>query len=50
MMAVDHDHATNRVRGILCSNCNRGIGLLGDSPEIINKAIDYLISHKPTDS
>lgn len=41
-LAVDHDHATNRVRGYLCNNCNRGIGLLKDSVEILGKAIEYL--------
>lgn len=39
---VDHDHKTGRVRGILCANCNSGIGLLGDNPATIRAAIDYL--------
>jgi hypothetical protein len=41
-LAVDHDHKTNQVRGFLCSNCNRGIGLLKDDVEVMKKAIDYL--------
>ena len=41
-LAVDHDHKTNRVRGYLCNNCNRGIGLLKDDVEVMKKAIDYL--------
>ena len=41
-LAVDHDHNTNKIRGLLCSNCNRGLGLFRDSTEILEKAIDYL--------
>ena len=44
-LAVDHCHDTNKVRGLLCQNCNRGIGLLDDNPEVLQKAIDYLLSH-----
>jgi hypothetical protein len=39
---VDHDHVSNRVRGLLCSKCNQAIGLLGDSVENLKKAIEYL--------
>ena len=41
-LAVDHDHKTNRVRGYLCNNCNRGIGLLKDDVEVMKRAIVYL--------
>lgn len=40
--AVDHDHKTNLIRGILCDKCNRGIGLLGDSVEMLASALEYL--------
>jgi hypothetical protein len=41
---VDHDHETGIIRGILCGPCNRGIGLLQDSPEVIGRAWAYLKS------
>ena len=41
-LAVDHDHNTGKVRGLLCDKCNRGIGLLGDSPEVVLNAFRYL--------
>jgi len=40
--AVDHDHATNFIRGLLCHQCNKGLGSLGDSIEGVQKALDYL--------
>lgn len=39
---VDHCHETGKVRGLLCNNCNCGIGNLQDSVEIVKKALDYL--------
>ncbi|MDX2676219.1 endonuclease VII domain-containing protein [Streptomyces soliscabiei] len=47
---VDHCHQTGRVRGVLCFNCNSGLGLLGDDPAAVNRAADYLEGNawKPT--
>ena len=41
-LAVDHCHKTNKVRGLLCSNCNHGIGNLRDSIHLLESALRYL--------
>ena len=45
-LAVDHDHQTGKIRALLCSSCNTGIGNLGDSPFRLRKAAAYLDYHK----
>lgn len=41
-LAVDHNHVTNAVRGLLCIKCNMGIGCLQDDPSILQASIEYL--------
>lgn len=41
-MPVDHCHTTGKVRGLLCTACNRALGLFKDSPDILASAISYL--------
>ena len=43
---IDHCHTTNRVRGILCHNCNTALGLLKDNKQTLQNMIDYVNKHK----
>jgi Recombination endonuclease VII len=45
-LAVDHCHGTGAIRGLLCSDCNTGIGKLKDDPAVLRKAADYLEKFK----
>ena len=39
---LDHCHTTKRIRGLLCNNCNRGLGHFKDNPTLLVKAVEYL--------
>lgn len=41
-LVMDHNHKTGQIRGLLCSRCNHGIGMLGDHPIVLDKAAAYL--------
>jgi len=41
-LAVDHNHDTGEIRGLLCTDCNTGLGLLQDDPELLKLALSYL--------
>lgn len=43
---VDHCHETGIVRGLLCSDCNAGLGKLGDTYEAIERVLEYLKDFK----
>ena len=41
-LAVDHCHTTDKIRGLLCFECNTGIGKFGDNPQLIERAANYV--------
>jgi len=44
-LVVDHDHETGEVRGLVCVGCNSGIGHMGDDPQRLRSAAQYLENH-----
>lgn len=45
-LAVDHDHQSGKIRDLLCSACNRGLGHFYDRPELLVSAANYLNTHR----
>ena len=45
-LGVDHNHSTGKVRGLLCTNCNRALGYLKESEESVINLLNYIKCHK----
>lgn len=45
--SIDHCHSTSVVRGLLCNDCNRGLGLFKDNPEALENAAKYIRASRP---
>ena len=41
-LVIDHNHRTNKIRGLLCGNCNSAIGFMKENIQTLNNAINYL--------
>lgn len=48
-LAVDHNHCTGKVRGLLCVKCNKAIALFYENLALLDKAKDYLLRHSKSE-
>ena len=44
-LVLDHDHESGAPRGVLCSRCNKALGFVQDSIEVLDKLKEYLMKH-----
>ena len=42
---IDHHHGTGQIRAMLCDNCNKGIGMFMDDPQLLSAAAQYVFVH-----
>ncbi len=45
-LCIDHDHTTGVIRGLLCTQCNTGLGMFKDNPDFLTEACFYLYKNK----
>ncbi len=45
VLFIDHDHATGKIRSLLCHNCNAAIGLFDEDPAVLRRAATYIEHH-----
>jgi hypothetical protein len=43
-LCLEHDHETGEFRGLVCSECNTGMGMFKDNLDLLEKAIDFLLN------
>ena len=43
---IDHNHKTNKIRGLLCPTCNSGLGMFQDSTSVLYRAAEYLSKNR----
>lgn len=48
-LCIEHDHTTRSVRGLCCNQCNTGISMFQDKPDLLIQAAEYLINAKIDD-
>lgn len=48
-LCVDHNHTTNAIRDLICTNCNHALGKARENPEILRAMADYLERHAQRD-
>ena len=42
-LVIDHSHQSGKIRGMLCQNCNKGLGFFKDNPVLLERASDYVL-------